>query len=169
MQKINNLNKIIKKLIVTIIFSTTFLNISFAASGPNPFEKVVSGLTDFFGNAVSTLLFSVATVAFFISVIRFLINRSAGKGGDAWADAKERLLWSAGALFVMFSIWGIVNFLQISLLGDYKKNSISAPTIERAGSTNNSDTNSNSGCASSACSSIPSRPAPSPISGGVDN
>lgn len=128
-----------KKILYTILFTLT-IGSAFAA---NPLTKVVDGLTDFFGNSVANLLFTVATVAFFASVIRFLYNRSTGKAGDALEDAKERLLWGAGALFVMFSIWGIVNFFQSALLpGGINSNTISTPKIIKNGqSPSNVDAN----------------------------
>jgi hypothetical protein len=92
------------------------------------FKDFANSLTDLIGNTVTDLLLTVAVAAFFWSVVTFIWNRSRGDV-DAMKDASNRLLWSIIGLFVMFSIWGIVNFLQ-SGFGFENKNTIKAPTIQ---------------------------------------
>lgn len=92
------------------------------------FKDFANNLTDLIGNTITDLLLTVAVAAFFWSVITFIWNRSRGNV-DAMKDASNRLLWSIIGLFVMFSIWGIVNFLQ-SGFGFENKNTIKAPTIQ---------------------------------------
>jgi hypothetical protein len=92
------------------------------------FKSFADKLTDLIGNTVTDLLLTVAVAAFFWSVIMFIWNRSRGDV-DAMKDASNRLLWSVIGLFVMFSIWGIVNFLQ-SGFGFENKNTIKAPSIQ---------------------------------------
>lgn len=98
----------------------------------NTFKTFANDLTDLVGNTITDLLLTVAVAAFFWSVIMFIWNRSRGDV-DAMKDASNRLLWSVVGLFVMFSIWGIVNFLQTGL-GFENKNTIKAPSIQVNGS-----------------------------------
>lgn len=105
------------------------------------FKSFANNLTDLIGNTVTDLLLTVAVAAFFWSVIMFIWNRSRGDV-DAMKDASNRLLWSVIGLFVMFSIWGIVNFLQ-SGFGFENKNTIKAPSIQINNSNGSSAANVN--------------------------
>jgi hypothetical protein len=106
----------------------------------------VEGWTDFIGTSITGLFLTTATAIFFYAVVRFILKRSSGdaKGLD---DAKSMLGWSVIALTVMFSIWGIVSFLQSGILGSAgNKTSIIAPTIQSSGSNSGSGTtNRNTG------------------------
>ncbi len=117
------------------------------------FKSFADKLTDLIGNTVTDLLLTVAVAAFFWSVIMFIWNRSRGDV-DAMKDASNRLLWSVIGLFVMFSIWGIVNFLQ-SGFGFENKNTIKAPSIQVNGGTtlraNGSPCTENNQCVSNLC------------------
>jgi hypothetical protein len=95
------------------------------------FRTFTENLTDLIGNTITGLLLTIAVALFFWSIIRFLIERS--KGGPALDDAKNRLGWSVVALAVMFSIWGIVTFLQTGF--GFTETSITAPTIQTGGAT----------------------------------
>ena len=93
------------------------------------FEDFVNGLTDFIGNTIGNLLMTVAVTAFFVAVINFIWKRSNGSAGDGLKDARNQLGWSIIALFVMFSIWGIINFLQSGFFDGPAKTEIKAPSI----------------------------------------
>lgn len=93
------------------------------------FKDFANSLTDLIGNTITGLLLALAVAVFFWSIIRFLIARSSG--GEALKDAQNRLGWSVIGLFVMFSIWGIVTFLQTGL--GWTQTSITAPTINSSG------------------------------------
>jgi nitrogen fixation-related uncharacterized protein len=116
---------------------------------------LINRLTDIVGNGITTLLMSVAFVAFLLAVINFIWKRRTGQS-EALKQAGNMLWGSVFALFVMVSVWGIVNFLAVGILGnDANVRSIERPqTNFRTGANVNSSSgrtfNSNSEC-QSAC------------------
>lgn len=60
------------------------------------------------------VLATLALVLFFVGVVRYI-----AKSGDAHGKTEERqiILWGLVALFVIFSIWGILRVLNNTLLG----------------------------------------------------
>lgn len=97
------------------------------------FKTFVGQLTDLIGGAIAGLFMTMATVAFLWTVVKFIMARSSGKDGKAMNDAKEQLGWSIIALFVMFSIWGIITFLQSNIFGGNATTTISAPSVKLNG------------------------------------
>jgi uncharacterized membrane protein (GlpM family) len=91
------------------------------------FKTYIDGFTDLIGNTITGLLLTTATALFFAAVVHFIYARST-KGGDAMVDAKNRLMWSIIALFVMFSVWGIIKFFQVGL-GVNGTTTIDAPSV----------------------------------------
>lgn len=74
----------------------------------NLFQQILN----FFAGVVSFLgpvLISLALLAFFWSLIRFLYAK------DSTQDSKKYLGYSVLILFVMVSIWGIISFIQSNL------------------------------------------------------
>jgi len=57
------------------------------------------------------IMFASATVLFFWGLVKFIWSP---KDKD---DAKRIIIWGIIALFVMFSIWGIISFMQTSTVG----------------------------------------------------
>jgi hypothetical protein len=122
-----SINKNMKKLITLSVLSLSTFAISFAATALS-LDSVANGIAEFIGGAIVNIMLSLATAAFFWSVIQFIWRRSGGAAGSGLQDAKNTLMWSVVALFVMFSIWGIVGFFQSSVPG-LDKTTISAPKI----------------------------------------
>lgn len=115
------------------------------------FTKLVNGISDLLGGAVSTGLMTLAFVAFLLAVINFIWKRRQGddKGLE---QAKNMLWWSVFGLFVMVAVWGIVNFLAVNLLGnDANKKDVVRPQTNfgpggsGTGSNNTSGTGVNTG------------------------
>ena len=68
-------------------------------------DNVVLNLTIFFGAAAFT--------AFMYGLFMYILDRVNDKtGGEGEKKAKEFMLWSMVALFVMVSVWGIVRLFQ---------------------------------------------------------
>lgn len=95
-------------------------------------KTFVDSLTNFIGTSVAGFFLTLATVAFFYSVVIFIYRRS--KGGSSYGrgngldDAKSMLGWSILALALMFSIWGIVALFQ-TVFQNPSNNSIVAPSV----------------------------------------
>lgn len=92
-------------------------------------KTFVNSWTDFIGTSIAGLFLTTATAVFFYAVVRFILKRSSGDA-KGLEDAKSMLGWSVVGLTVMFSIWGIVSFLQTGILGSSNKTQISAPSIK---------------------------------------
>lgn len=64
-------------------------------------------------NLVIPVLFALALVMFMWTAVRYV--RQAG--GEGAGEVREQLLWGLIALFVIFSIWGLINVLCYTFLG----------------------------------------------------
>ena len=99
---------------------TTILSASYISSAAEPFfsqvGELIRNINGIIGGDLTTLLMSVAFICFIGAVINFLIKRN--NGGNGLEDAKKYLLWSVVGLFVMVAVWGLVNFLEVNLLGN---------------------------------------------------
>ncbi len=108
-------------------------------------KSYVDSWTNFIGTSITGLFLTAATAIFFYAVVRFILKRSSGDA-KGLEDAKGMLGWSIIGLTVMFSIWGIVSFLQSGILGENaSKTSITAPSISAGGSSSPSGSTSPSG------------------------
>jgi hypothetical protein len=97
------------------------------------FETLVSRANTIVGTGVANLLLSVAFIFFLYNVISFLYKRSKGDA-KGLEDARNMLGWSIVALFVMVSVWGLVNFLSSNILGSNQKTTIDRPQTNFGGS-----------------------------------
>ncbi len=64
-------------------------------------------------NLIVGLLASIALLMFLVNIVRFVFEISSGKYK---AERKKAIMWSVVALFVLFSIAGIVRVLMVTLL-----------------------------------------------------
>jgi len=84
--------------------------------GPSPavsgksFKGVVGVVIDII-NKIIPVLATLAVVLFMVSGLRYV--RSAGSAKN---NSREALVWGLIALFVLFSIWGILRVLKETLL-----------------------------------------------------
>ena len=65
------------------------------------------------GNIINTLIpiaFAAALLFFFYGLATYILSKEHDK-----EVAKKRMIWGVVALFIMASIWGIVNFLATSV------------------------------------------------------
>ncbi len=109
------------KIITTVNIILAFLaNVSFAAQTNSAIESVNCKMNprnfkelimDFFigcyVNPAMPVLMSVVTLVFLWGVFKFVRAE-----GDNKKKAKDFLVWGIVGLFVMVSIWGLVNILQ---------------------------------------------------------
>lgn len=80
-------------------------------SGITTLSSIVDTFTKTLVKSMGTLFMSMAVVAFFYGVVQYVWG---ARKGDATAIAagNQFMLWSVIALFVMFSIYGIIKFGQ---------------------------------------------------------
>lgn len=67
-------------------------------------------------NPLIAILVGVALLVFFWGLVKFVF-RLGGDGEKAVDDGKRVMKWGLIALFVMVSVWGIIEFFQDALLG----------------------------------------------------
>lgn len=98
-----------KRVIITLIISAVPMSV-FAINTLQ--ELLIVGLGFF--NQLIRVAFGAAVVFFFWGLAKFLLN-----SGDEEARRRGRALmgWGILALFIMASIWGIVAFLRIDIIG----------------------------------------------------
>ena len=63
-------------------------------------------------NLVIPVLFALALVLFMWTAVRYVTLASEGGG-----EVRGQLLWALIALFVIFTVWGLVNVLCFTFLG----------------------------------------------------
>jgi hypothetical protein len=94
---------------------TFFPNVSFAQSSATQCAASFTTLSDFFtygtcllSKTIVPLIVTVALVMFLFGVMKFILN-----SGDETKrkEGREFMLWGIISLFVMLSIWGILNLL----------------------------------------------------------
>ncbi len=63
-------------------------------------------------NLAIPVLIALALVMFMWTAVRYITQ-----AGEVGGEARGQLLWALIALFVLFTIWGLVNVLCLSFLG----------------------------------------------------
>ena len=110
----------------TIIAASIFLpNLAFAATPRLGTLADVINLVNSYLGMIIPLIFSIAVVCFIWGISRYFTS-----GGEKLEEAKSMALYGIIGLFVMFSVWGLVNIL----LNTFGFNS-GLPTIKTGGST----------------------------------
>lgn len=76
-------------------------------------DTFVSNVNKLILNPLIGLLFGIALVFFLYGVVEFLMNSETEEGKTM---GKKHMLWGVVGLFIMLSVWGILN-LVISTIG----------------------------------------------------
>ncbi len=82
------------------------------AAGINNFADIVRKLTDVMSATIPGL-FSLALLLFFWGIAKFVLNTSDEK---AVAEGRKTMFYGIIALFVIFSVWGIIRLLEFTFL-----------------------------------------------------
>lgn len=92
--------------------STLLLALPLAASAQTlqPLANLIGAIARLVG-ALVPILITMALVAFFWGLVRYLFN----SGKDGHAEGKNLMIWGLVSLFVMVSVWGIVRLAQDAL------------------------------------------------------
>jgi len=106
MNIINKKNKIRYQWIVALFLVLLIPSFSFAA-----WNDIAATLTDLQAKTkvFGDLLMTLAVVLFFWGVVKFIAQ-------DKKDEGKTMMIWGVVALFVMFTIWGIISFMQKSTI-----------------------------------------------------
>lgn len=130
-------------ILLVALFVTPFFATAAEVSGPagdvsrgiGTFAQIVRVISEQLITAIIALLASAALAAFFFGIVKYIIGVRNGDG-PAVKSGNQFMLWSVLALFVMFSVWGIITFAQ-GILGIQGRNNIIIPEIkfQRSGAT----------------------------------
>lgn len=99
--------------------------VSLAQSGGDEGVKKLIGMVGGIVQALIPIVIGLGVLVFLWGVLKYVLNSSdAGK-----AEGRTFMLWGIIALFVMVSVWGLVNILRDSL--ELNPNTPTAPAIPR--------------------------------------
>ena len=91
------------------VFSLVFLPVVSFAAEPKDLGEFINIITGIIGNSIIPLIFTLAFAFFIWGVVQYVLNDSdEGKK----EKGKQFMVWGIIALFVMFSVWGLVKILS---------------------------------------------------------
>lgn len=120
-----------KHLIKAFLISAIFYPLSVFATNVTDFSGLGKFINDFKENVIvnlSALFLTTAVVAFFYGVVVYIYSIRNGEERGV-TNGKNFMLWGLIALFVMFSVWGIVKFAQ-KVIGIEGQTEIDIPSIK---------------------------------------
>jgi len=121
--------------IIALVSILLFPNFLYATTGP--LGSLVDLANTLAGGVVTSLgylMFTLAVVAFLFGMVQFIWNARSGDAGKGVENGKQFMLWGLIALFVMFSVWGIIKFTQ-GVFEIQGQTTITIPNIQLLGST----------------------------------
>lgn len=96
-------------------------------------KTVIDSFTTSIVSSLITLFATAALVAFFYGIVQYIWGLRDGKPEKINAGNKF-IVWGLIALFVMFSVWGIIIFFQRIFFQGIDTSKITVPKIELGGS-----------------------------------
>jgi predicted PurR-regulated permease PerM len=101
-----------KKIIATIVAFTPVMALAQATAPINNVNDLAKKATDL-GNLFTYLLIAAAVIFIIWHVVIYLVK--GGSDEEARKKAGSSILWGIVGLFVILSIWGLVNILKNTL------------------------------------------------------
>jgi hypothetical protein len=98
------------------------------ARGIGTFAGLVDGVTQTVVKSVASLLLALAILAFFYGIVEYIWAKRKGDTKGV-TDGNKFMTGGLIALFVMFSVYGIIKFAQSTIFGSADMTSISIPNI----------------------------------------
>ncbi len=139
--------KTLKLSIILAVSTLVIPNSLFAAVNFGTLSDLANTLADTVVTSLGYLMFTLAVVAFFWGIVQFIWAARQGDAGKGVANGKQFMLWGLISLFVMFSVWGIIQFAQ-KVLDIKGETSIVIPRIRILGSTPTTSTQRGAICPS---------------------
>jgi len=118
-------SQIIKKFAPVALFALMVMPWLVGAQTPDPTFNLITRI-GFWVKALIPIVIGLALLAFFYGLVKFLFSNASA---DAKDDGKRIMIWGVVAMFVMVSIWGLVNFIQGTTgVTDGSVNNVIVPT-----------------------------------------
>lgn len=128
MKKISTVRAIILTILIAIPLAVSAQSSMDARQGFSNLGGLVTAFNNSIVTALITLFATAAMAAFFFGIVQFIWGSRDGNATKA-ANGKNFMLWGMIALFVMFSVWGIVQYTQ-NIFGIQGQNTIVIPSIK---------------------------------------
>ncbi len=115
-----------KKLLTaaSLVFAVPFIALAQTTAAGSTLTSIVTGIKDIVDSLIPIMI-GAALVVFFWGLVRYILKQGAGKA----TNAKNLMIWSLIALFVMVSVWGIIRVAQSTLGISSTDTTITAPTV----------------------------------------
>lgn len=113
--------------LVTIPYSAFADVVADTSHGIGTFATLINNVTDNVVSALATLFLSLALVVFFYGIVQYIWGRQQGNG-DKVKVGNDFMTWGLVALFVMFSVYGIIKLGQ-NIFGFKDVSTIEIPRI----------------------------------------
>lgn len=111
-----------KKVIAGLYFAVPLLASAQVLSGISPILTTIGTIF----RSLIPLIFALAIIYFFWGVAKYVLAAGDPK---AAADGKSIMIYGIIALAVMASVYGLINFLQTSILGVGGSGTITLPVV----------------------------------------
>lgn len=98
--------KISHQLIILCLITPTVL-------GAQTFRSFAGNIIDLL-NKVANLVIGIALLAFVFGAVKFIATAGDEKGRET---GKQLMVWGILAIFLMFSVWGVVSIIQNTFFG----------------------------------------------------
>lgn len=127
MKKISTVSSIaLASVILFPLFA--YAQVSQVGQGFTSLGQLVDTFTSTVVKALGTLFLAAAVVAFFYGIVQYIWGLREGNGEKAKAGSTF-MVWGIVALFVMFSVWGIIYYFQ-GIFGIQGQNNIVIPKVQ---------------------------------------
>lgn len=114
-----------------------------AIGGITGFSNIVNSLNGTLVKSIATLFLSLGLIAFFYGIVMFIWGSREGKP-DQITAGKTFMGWGLVALFVMFSVYGIIKMTQGVLFNNTDVTTITIPDVNFGGGTGGANINTSS-------------------------
>ncbi len=126
-----------KKIILASILITSLFNTYAVAGFGSGIKYFIDDITTNIVATVGYLFMTVSVVVFLFGMVEFVLAQREGKDAGIKAG-KNMMTWGILALFVIFSVPGIINFMQRTLSQgtstDFSQRNINVPRFQFGGS-----------------------------------
>lgn len=122
--------------ILSSFVSAQSASVTSVNQGIGTFASLITNFTQSIVKATGTLFMALAMVAFFYGIVQYIWGAREGDSKKIQVG-NEFIKWSLVALFVMFSVYGIIRFFQVFICNGPCSETIIIPDINFGKSSNN--------------------------------